>query len=87
MMRVEDQRILDAMTGAERKAWEALAGYKFWMFGYHASRWVNYNQLLSERRPNPFRDAVKLARRKLDGEEIKADTLAAARGELKLDDA
>ncbi len=63
-----NERILAAMEDAERKAWEALAGYKFWMFGYHAGRWVNYNALLTrpERRPNPFREAVKLARRTLE---------------------
>jgi hypothetical protein len=53
------------MQDAERKAWEALSGYKFWMFGYHAARWVNYNQLLSKPDPNPFRDAVQLARSKV----------------------
>ena len=54
------------MEGAEHQAWTALAGYKFWMFGYHASRWVGYNQLLDKREPNPFRAAVTLARGKLD---------------------
>jgi len=59
-------KILDAMVDAERKAWEALSGYKFWMFGYHAGRWVNYNNLLSSKLPNPFKDAVILARNKVD---------------------
>ena len=56
------------MESAEKKAWEALAGYKFWMFGYHAARWVNYNQLLTKenRKNNPFISAVKLARSKID---------------------
>jgi len=70
-----------AMQDAELKAWEALSGYKFWMFGYHAGRWINYNNLLSqgERKSNPFAEAVKLARRKRDEAEgqtsieIKAD--------------
>jgi hypothetical protein len=66
---VSEQKILDAMAYAERKAWEALAGYKFYMFGYWAAAWVKYNQLLSTRRPNPFKDAVKLARYKLDESE------------------
>jgi len=57
---------VNAMQDAERKAWEALSGYKFWMFGYHAGRWVNYNNLLNERRPSPFKDAVKMARGKID---------------------
>jgi len=61
-------KIQDEMADAIDKAWEALSGYKFWMFGYHAGRWVNYNRLLPmpERQPNPFRDAVKLARGKID---------------------
>lgn len=60
--------IVAQMGDAETKAWEALGGYKFWMFGYHAGRWVNYNNLLPAglRRPSPFRDAVQLARRKRD---------------------
>jgi len=58
--------ILEAMEEAERKAWEALAGYKFWMFGYHAARWINYNKLLSKPRRNPFSDSVELARQKIE---------------------
>jgi len=59
--------ILMMMEEAEEKAWEALSGYKFWMFGYHAGRWVNYNRLLSkqDRKPSPFKDAVELARSKI----------------------
>jgi len=60
--------LLLAMQDAELKAWEALSGYKFWMYGYHAGRWINYNNLLPRptRQPNPFSDAVKLARMKRD---------------------
>ena len=56
--------ILEAMADAKKKALDALAGYKFWMFGYHAARWVNYNKLLlrTERRANPFRFLVHAAR-------------------------
>jgi hypothetical protein len=66
-------KVIDAMKEAEQKAWEALSGYKFWMFGYHAARWVNYNRLLSEPQPNPFREAVKLARKFTDGQEGVTD--------------
>ena len=59
-----EDKIISAMQEAEQSAWEALSGYKFWMFGYHAARWVNYNKLLSHGQPNPFRDVVKLARDK-----------------------
>lgn len=60
--------VLVKMKDAEDKAWASLAGYKFWMFGYHAARWVNYNNLLKDcghpGRPSPFSDLVKLARGK-----------------------
>ncbi len=59
----DPQRIYDAMDDAEERAWTSLAGYKFMMFGYHAARWVSYNQLLPVRQRNPFRSAVKLARK------------------------
>ena len=53
-----------ARRGAKVKALDALGRYKFEMFGYHASAWVKYNQLLPRvhREPNPFRNLVKLAR-------------------------
>lgn len=54
-------KIIEAMKDAEEKALDALAGYKFIMFGYHASRWVNYKQLLGEQTPSPFTDLVRLA--------------------------
>lgn len=61
----DPQVIYDAMDDAEERAWTALAGYKFMMFGYNAARWVSYNKLLSKgtRQANPFRSAVKLARK------------------------
>ena len=59
--------IVDARDLALEKAWVALAGYKFWMFGYHASAWVKYNQLLPKevRDPNPFKAQVQSARQEL----------------------
>jgi hypothetical protein len=60
------EKILEAMADAEQKAWEALSGYKFWMFGYHAARWINYNKLLEKSLPNPFKETVQLARNKID---------------------
>ena len=59
-------RIKHEMAIAEAKAWEALAGYKFWMFGYHAAKWVQLSQLLGRPHPSPFRPAVDLAREKAD---------------------
>lgn len=46
----------------ERKAFAALSRYKFWMFGYHAAMWVNYNRHSGLKAKNPFRDLVKQAR-------------------------
>lgn len=56
-----------AMRDAEDKAWEALSGYKFWMFGYHAARWINYSRLHPARHRNPFAELVRVARAKVDG--------------------
>ena len=49
---------------AEKKAWRSLAGYKFWMFGYHAAQWVLLNRMLPApfRRGNPWAVLVKIAR-------------------------
>ncbi|MCT2580516.1 MAG: hypothetical protein E5X23_09770 [Mesorhizobium sp.] len=56
------ERILAAMETAEQKAWDALARYKFYMFGYHAAQWVNLNRIGEFKRENPFGDLVKMAR-------------------------
>ncbi len=64
MTQSTEDRVRAARSAAELKAWKALAGYKFEMFGYWASAWVKYNQLMigDEKLPNPFQIAVKLAR-------------------------
>ena len=53
-----------ARHDAEVKAWDSLGRYKFEMFGYHASAWVKYNQLLpkSHKLGNPFKNLVDEAR-------------------------
>jgi len=56
-----EERIKDMMKVEEAKAWKSLAGYKFYMFGYHAAAWVKLNQLLPKPLPNPFRNLVRLA--------------------------
>ncbi len=56
-------RINGEMNAAEHKAWKALASYKFWMFGYHAAQWVLLNRVSGQKKPNPFKEAVQLARR------------------------
>lgn len=54
--------MLAAMAEFEQKAWDALARYKFWMFGYHAAAWVNMNRVGGFRRANPWRGLVKAVR-------------------------
>ena len=53
-----------ARDEARQKAWDRLARYKFDGFGYWASAWVKFNQLLprEHRQPNPFRGRVQAAR-------------------------
>ena len=72
------QVLYASMVEAELKAWEALSGYKFWMFGYHAARWVNYNALLprNQRLRNPFADLVKFGREQADRRNNELPTLA-----------
>lgn len=60
-------KILGLMEESERKAWDSLGRYKFFMFGYHASAWVKYNQLLDEPLPNPFADIVNHSKNVMKG--------------------
>ena len=72
-------RLLEAdLAAAERKAWESLARYKFWMFGYHAADWVKISRRLGGKRPNPFKALVQAAR-----EQLALRGLVAAPGEDK----
>jgi hypothetical protein len=48
---------------AEDKAWEALARYKFQMFGYWAAIWVHLNRVGQFNHPNPFASVVREARK------------------------
>ena len=50
------------LDAAERRAWDSLGRYKFWMFGYHAAIWVHLNRIGHFKRPNPWRDLVMVAR-------------------------
>jgi hypothetical protein len=63
--RTLDDKVNAALFQAERKAWKALAGYKFWMFGYHAAQWVLLNQTLGRPFNNPWRDLVETAKAKV----------------------
>jgi hypothetical protein len=55
-------KVEQALYTAERKAWMSLAGYKFWMFGYHAAQWVLLKSLLPIHVRNPFASLVRLAK-------------------------
>lgn len=44
------------------KAIDALARYKFMMFGYWAAVWVHLNRLCPSRSPSPFKTIVQAAR-------------------------
>ena len=58
------ERLLAEMDAAEQKAWEALARYKFWMFGYWCAVWVRLNRIAGTKRPNPFQCLVDVARQR-----------------------
>jgi len=47
---------------AEQKALDALARYKFQMFGYWAAIWVHMNRMCAEKKPSPFTSLVQSAR-------------------------
>lgn len=57
--------LLAQMLKAEKKGWDALSRYKFWMFGYWAGIWVHLNHISGMKKPNPFKAAVKLAKKKI----------------------
>ena len=40
------EKIIEARAAAERKVWDSLARYKFYMAGYWMAAWVKYNELL-----------------------------------------
>jgi hypothetical protein len=57
-------RLRHEMDEAERKAWDSLARYKFYMFGYWAAQWVNLNRIGEFKRPNPWQSLVLGARQR-----------------------
>ena len=58
----QDRRTCER-DAAERHAWDALARYKFVMFGYWCGIWVHLNRLCATPNPNPWRELVAAARR------------------------
>lgn len=55
------KRLLEEMDQAEEKAWKALAGYKFTMFGYWSGIWVHLNKIARAHKPNPWSKLVLIA--------------------------
>ena len=60
------EQLYEEWTDAQRRAWDALARYKFWMFGYHAARVIYVGSLIARmggpRLANPFGSLVGVAR-------------------------
>lgn len=56
------ETLANELAEAEAKAIDALARYKFQMFGYWAAIWVHLNRIEGNRRRNPFHRIVRLAR-------------------------
>lgn len=67
-------RVVEERYDAEVKAWKALAGYKFFMFGYWAAAWVKYNQLLPKHMKdgNPWKDLVAVGQQDVDARALAA---------------
>lgn len=63
-MDVTEVDVRRAMDHAEKEAWNALARYKYWMFGYWAGEWVKLKNLAGLNPASPFAELVKLARSK-----------------------
>lgn len=61
-MSCSSTRLDQELAEAEAKAIDALARYKFTMFGYWAGIWVHLNKIEGQRRPSPFRSLVKVAK-------------------------
>ena len=58
----ELRRLDEELKEAEERAIDALARYKFTMFGYWAGIWVHLNRISGSRYRNPFTEIVKTAR-------------------------
>ena len=55
-------RLAADLEEAEAKAWDALARYKFQMFGYWCAIWVHLNRVGGFKRDNPWAHLVRAAR-------------------------
>ncbi len=57
-----NEKLTEELNNAEARAWDALARYKFQMFGYWAAIWVHLNRITGAKRENPFSQLVHKAR-------------------------
>lgn len=57
-----EEKLKEQKYESKDQAIDALARYKFMMFGYHAAVWVHLNQIDSNKEHNPFRPLVEKAR-------------------------
>ncbi len=57
-----EARLEKEIEVAEEKALDALARYKFQMYGYWAGIWVHLNRIEGKKRPSPFKGLVHEAR-------------------------
>lgn len=69
--------LLAELEEAEMKAIDSLGRYKFAMFGYWAGIWVHLNKISGAKKPNPFRDLVRLAKQMRDGDKAAHEDRAA----------
>lgn len=65
--------LLNELDVAEQKAWDALARYKFQMFGYWAAIWVHLNRIGGFKRPNPWASLVMTARKQTSRPKAASD--------------
>jgi hypothetical protein len=60
-----EEKLMQERDDAEHRAWDALARYKFTMFGYWAAIWIHLNRIVGDKRANPWRGLVAAARARL----------------------
>lgn len=68
-----DRKVIDfafELDQAHENALNALARYKFAMFGYWAAIWVHLNRISGLKRPNPFKNIVQSARKQIEEETL-----------------
>lgn len=60
-----ERKLLIELKTAEKKAWKALSGYKFMMFGYWAAVWVHLNRVGHFGLGNPWTYLVKESKKRM----------------------